>query len=123
MGLAVAISKGRSIPWLEIATMPQSISHDLDKNALATFPIEFAVEDLLPRAEIQFSLRDRDHHFSAHNGALQMRVGVVLAPVVRILSVWFFGSQFLQPALEVLMQAKLIVIYEDAGGDVHGIAK
>ncbi len=41
--------------------------------------VEFAVEDLLPRAEIEFAFGDRDDDVAAHDLTLEMRIGVVFA--------------------------------------------
>jgi hypothetical protein len=40
-----------------------------------------------------------------------------------ILGVWFFGSELFKPNLEVVVQAGLVIVYEDAGGYVHRVAK
>ena len=48
--------------------------------------VKFSVEDLLPRAEIQFPLRDRYHYFATHDLSFQVRISVILScPVVVIL--------------------------------------
>jgi hypothetical protein len=47
--------------------------------------VEFAIESLFPRPEIDFAFRDRDDDFPAHDLALEMSVGVVFTgPVVSI---------------------------------------
>ncbi len=48
--------------------------------------VEFAVEDLFPRAEVEFVGGDRDHNFTAHNLPFEMRVGVVFAGAATYLS-------------------------------------
>ena len=55
--------------------------------------------------------------------ALQMRVGVVLETVVVILAVRLFRSEPLQKSLEVPVQSAFVVVDEDRGGDVHGVAE
>src|SRR5262249_47558919 len=65
---------------------PAALSPDrLDQAALGPAPIELAVEDLLPRAEIELALGDRHHHFAAHDLSLVVGVGVILArPIVLV---------------------------------------
>ena len=57
-----------------------SFADDLDEHALATPPVELAVEDLLPRAEIELAARNRRHYLAPHHLALEVRVPVVLPP-------------------------------------------
>src|SRR5262245_29659724 len=61
---------------------PASLPDDLDQDPLGPAAVELAVEDLLPRAEVELPLRHRDHHLAAHDLALVVRVGVVLAGAV-----------------------------------------
>ena len=60
--------------------------------------VEFAVEDLLPRAEIEFAVGDRHDHLAPHDLAFQVRIGVILAgPVVTVLGNRFVRGEFFQP--------------------------
>ena len=54
-----------------------SLPNNLHKHAFAAVAVEFAIENLFPRAEVELTIRDRHHHFPAHDGALEMSVGVV----------------------------------------------
>ena len=54
-------------------------------HSLVALAVELAVEDLLPRTEVELALGDRDDDFAAHDLALHVRVGVVFAgAVVRV---------------------------------------
>ena len=68
-------------------------------------PVELAGENLLPRPEIQAAASNGDDDLPAHDGALEMGVRVVLAPVVRILAVRLLRGRPLQPLFNVRMQA------------------
>jgi hypothetical protein len=93
-----------------------------DKGALAAAAVKFAVEDLLPRPEIEFAFGDGDDDFAAHDLAFEVRVGVVFpGAVVLILRDGFVGRQALQPDFIVVMEARLVVIDKNGGGDVHGV--
>lgn len=76
---------------------------------------------MLPGAEVELAVGDRNHHLSAHDGALEMSVGIVLVAIVPVLTVGLFRSQFFQPGFVILMEAAFIVVDEYAGGDVHRI--
>lgn len=98
------------------------VSNYLDQHALAPSAIEFAVENLFPRSEIQFALADCDDDFPAHDLPLQMGVGVVFAgPVVSIAGGRRMRSQFFQPKFVIVMESWFIVIDEHGGSDVHGV--
>ena len=49
----------------------------LDEDSLAPSTVEFAVENLFPRPEVQFAFGDGDDDFAAHDLALEVGVGVV----------------------------------------------
>jgi len=54
---------------------------------------------------------------------LHVSIGIVLARAIVVIDLWagIEGGKLLQPLRIVAMQAGLVVIDEDAGGDVHGI--
>jgi prepilin-type N-terminal cleavage/methylation domain-containing protein len=95
---------------------------DFDQHALAAAAVEFAVENLFPRAEIQFAFRDGHNDFAAHDLAFQVRVRVVLAgAVVLVLRNRLVRREFFQPHIIIVQQAILGVVDINAGGDVHGV--
>src|SRR5450759_799542 len=55
----------------------------LEQHALAPAPVELGVEDLLPGAEVEAAVRDRQHDLMRHQLALEMGIGVVLAGVMK----------------------------------------
>ena len=96
-------------------------ANDLDKDPLGAFPVKLTVKNPLPGAEIEPTGGHGHHHLPAHQSALEVGVGVVLGTIVAVLGVGFFRGQLFQPLFEVLMQAGLVVIDENGGGDVHGV--
>jgi len=64
---------------------------------------------MLPGAEVQLSPCNGHHALPAHDGTLEVCIGIVLIPVVLIVGVGLFRGQFLQPTLIVLMQATLVI--------------
>ena len=84
--------------------------------------VELAVEDLLPRAEVELAVGDRDDDFAAHDLALEVRVGVVLAGAVVVVGAGrLVRRELFQPDFVVVMQPALVVVDEDRRGDVHGV--
>jgi hypothetical protein len=79
------------------------------------------VEDLLPGAEVELSLRDREHDLVRHEVALEMRVRVVLAVVVPVLLGRRVRREALEPVVEVLDEPRLGVVHVDGGRDVHRV--
>jgi hypothetical protein len=100
---------------------PRSIADDFDQNALAAKAVELAVKYLLPGAEIQFAAGDRDHRLAAHDGAFEMGIGIVFAPVVRVVRMGLFRGQSLQPLFEIGVKAGFVIVDEDRRGNVHRV--
>src|SRR5262245_33233178 len=50
------------------------LADNLHQHALAAVPVEFVIEDVLPRAEMQLATRDGHNHFAPHYLALEVRV-------------------------------------------------
>src|SRR5690606_7514904 len=94
---------------LSVAGCRALLPDDLDEHALTTKAIELAIEDLLPRAEIQPASRDGDDHFAPHDGPLQMGVRIVLVPIVLVLAVRFLWREMLEPFLKIAVQPALVV--------------
>src|SRR5713101_2906920 len=92
--------------------------HDLDDDAFPALAVELGVEDLLPWSQIEHAAGDRHHHLVAHQGALQVRVGVVFTSLV-VLVGQARRRQLLEPGLEVFDQPVLPIVDVHAGGDVH----
>src|SRR5208283_715937 len=104
---------------------PVSLADDFHQHALGATPVEFAVEHLLPRTEVEPAGGDGDDDFAAHDLALQMRVGVILTGTVVPVGLWrgIERRELFQPSLVVLVQPRFVVVYENRGGDVHGVAQ
>lgn len=92
----------------------KSFSNNFHQHPFPPVAVEFTVENLFPRAEIQLSLRDRDDHFPPHDLAFQVRVGVVFTGAVMMVTVnRFVRCQLFQPNFIIVQQPALIVIDED----------
>ena len=87
-----------------------------------TAPIELAIEDLHPGAEVEAAFRHGDD-FAAHDLAFHVGVGVVFAGAVVGVALGRFveRGQLLQPLFVIGVQARLIVVDEDRSCDVHGV--
>ena len=99
-----------------------SLSDYLDQHSLFSSAVEFAVENLFPRPEIQFAFGDRNDNFAAHDLTLQVCIGVVFAGTVVAIGVRRrVRRQFFQPQLIIVMKAGFIVVDEYRSRDVHGV--
>ena len=97
------------------------LPNDLHEHPFLAPAVELAVEDLLPWPEVEATGRHGADHLAAHDGALEVGVGVVLRAVVCVLAVGLLRCELLQPALEICMQPGLVVVDEHAGRDVHRV--
>jgi hypothetical protein len=98
------------------------VSDYLNQHSLPTSPVEFAVENLFPRAEIQFALGNCDDDFAAHDLTLEVGVSVVFAGAIMPIKggrcMW---RQCFQPQLVIVVKPRFIVIDKHRGSDVHGV--
>ncbi len=76
-------------------------THNLDNHSLVPLPIEFRIEDALPRAEIELACRDWDDDFVMDEQSLQMRIAVSLAGIV-VAVIFAKGRELFQPLVDVL---------------------
>ena len=72
---------------------------------------------------MEFSLGNRHHHLTTHDLALHMGIGIVFVAVMTVLTHRFVRSQALQPLFIVVVQARFVIVDEDRGSDVHGVAQ
>ena len=83
-------------------------SNDFYQGAFTAAAVKFAVENLFPRAEIEFPFCDSDNDFPPHDLAFQMGVSIVFAG--EIMSVMGGGRvrcELFQPGLVIRQQAVL----------------
>ena len=70
-----------------LPTCTASFPDDFYKNPLPAKAVKFPVKDLLPRSEVELPSGDRHNDLPAHDRALEVGVGIVLASVVGVLGV------------------------------------
>ncbi len=98
------------------------LANDLNQHSFFAPPVKLSVEDLFPWSEVKLSVRDRDHHFAAHDLALQMRIRVVLASaIMQISRDGLVRRELLKPLVVIVMQPGLVIIDKDRRSDVHRI--
>ena len=78
----------------------------LTSTRFGSVAVELAVENLLPRPEVELALRNGHHDLAAHDLPLEMSIGIVLAGavVVVVVRVRVERRQLLQPDAEVVVQ-------------------
>ena len=77
----VARSRAHGLPC-GTASATGSFADDLDQDALPAPAVELGVEDLLPRTEVQLTVRNGKNHFAPHDLALHMRIGIILTGII-----------------------------------------
>src|SRR5215471_6376204 len=101
---------------------PKLFSDNFHQHPFAPSTVELAIENLLPRAEIEFAVGNGDHNFAPHHLSFYVRIGIVFAGiVVAILLDRFVGRYFFQPDTVIVMKAGFVVIDKYRRGNVHGI--
>src|SRR5216684_2120018 len=94
-------------------------SHDFNDYFLVALAVEFRVENLLPWAEVEFPVGDRDDDLVVNDQRFEVRVSVVFSGLV-MLVVLPEGRKRFQPLVDVFDQAALVVVDVNSGSNVHG---
>ena len=103
--------------WGGLAFRHGLLPNDLYQHPLPPPPVKLAIENLFPRAEIEFAFGDADDDLAAHDLAFHVRVGVVLAgAVVLVLGGWRVRRQLFQPNVIVVKQTVFGIVDINAGG-------
>src|SRR5450756_1589942 len=87
-------------------------SHHFNDHSFVALAVEFGVENLLPGAEVEFSVGDREDDFVVNDQRLEVRVSVVFASLVMLVVLPEGGERF-QPLVDVLDEAALVVVDVD----------
>jgi hypothetical protein len=98
-------------------------TNNLHQDALFAASIELVIEDVLPRAEVEFPIRDGDNNFPTHDLPLVVSVGVVFAGAVVVIPLgrWIERCQFFQPLFVVFVQAWFCIVNEYRRSNVHRV--
>src|SRR6266446_8410064 len=90
-------------------------SHYFNDDSFVALAVEFGIENLLPRAEIEFSVGDRDDDLVMNDQRFEVSVSIVFSGLV-MLVVLPEGSERFQPLVDVFNESALIVVDIDSGG-------
>lgn len=128
-GLIEQINREPKIYLLKSSSVKQTMTtanlfaYYLYQYSLVAPAIELSIKDLFPRTKVELAIRNRHHNLSPHNLALVMSITVIFSGAIVMISFGtrVKGRQPLEPAFVILVQSGLIVVDEDARGDVHGI--
>src|SRR5208283_3999273 len=94
-------------------------SHYLNEDSFVALAVELGIENLLPGAEVELPVGDRDDDFVVDDQRFEVGVSVVFAGLVMLVVLPEGGERF-QPLVDVFEEAALVVVDVDPGGDVHG---
>ena len=91
----------------EVGSGRPLLPDDFDQRAFASSAIPLSVEDLFPRAEIEFAFGDGDNDFAAHHLPFEVSIGVILTGVVvTVLAGGFVGGELFKPIFVVRCAAR-----------------
>ena len=94
-------------------------SHYLNDHPFVALAVEFGIENLLPGAEVELPVGDRDDDFVVDDQRFEVGVSVVFAGLM-MLVVLPEGSEGFEPLVDVFDKPALVVVDVDPGGDMHG---
>src|SRR5882762_6913274 len=99
--------------------MGTSLANDFHQDALVSAAVKLPVKDLFPGTEIKFAVRNCDYDFPAHYLAFVMRVAVVFAGAIVMITLraGIERRQPFQPPLVVFVKTRLVIINEHARSD------
>jgi hypothetical protein len=99
---------GAGFHWGAVLVERRLLSDDLNQRAFLAPAVKLAVEDLLPRSEVELAAGDGDHHFASHHLPLHVRVRIVFAgAVVPVLRGRLVGREPFEPFLVIRVQARI----------------
>ena len=105
-------------------TIENSLTDNLDEHPFAPASVEFAVEDLLPGAEVKPASGYGNYNFTAHDLAFHVSIGIVFpAVVVSILVDRLVRGELFEPRGVVAMESALVVVDEHRSSDMHCVNK
>ena len=93
MGFRINFNSINLVVVADIASCRQALlSDDFDQNPFLSFAVEFTVKNLFPVPQVEIAGGHCHHHFPAHDGALQVGVGIVFITVMVITGIGFLNS-------------------------------
>lgn len=101
------------------------VAKDLDEHSFGASAVKLAVKDLFPRPEVELPIGDGHDHLSSHHLPFEMGIAVIFTRPVMLVRLprWIKRSESFEPALEVSVESRFVVVDEHTGGDVHGVAE
>src|SRR5437868_9656016 len=101
--------------WIHVSKL---FPDDFYDDPLFPLSIELGVEDSLPRSQIQLALCDRQGHRLMQQQTLEVRVAIVLTGLMVAVGL-AKRRELLQPLVDILNQARFVIVHIDGGGNVH----
>lgn len=75
--------------------------------------------DAFPRPEVELAFGNGDDDLMAEQHSLEVRIRIVLAGLMMHV-IGLARSKLFEPLHDVFPKTRLMVVHENAGGDVHG---
>ncbi len=58
------------------------LTDDLDQHSLTAVPVEFVIENMLPRPQVEFAVGDCNNHLPAHDLPLVVGIRIVFSRAI-----------------------------------------
>ena len=96
-----------------------SLSDDFDDDPFAALPIEFTVEEALPRTKVNTAIGDRQDYLVMEQEIFEVGIAIVFTCLMMAIA-GIFGCQLLCPFHDVAVEARFLVLDDDRCREVHG---
>ena len=95
------------------------LSDDFDDDPFAALPIEFAVEEALPRAKVNSAIGDGQDDLVMQQEVFEVGIAVILTCLVMAIG-GIYGCKLLGPFHDVAVEARFLILDDHRCGEVHG---
>lgn len=95
------------------------LSDDLDDDPFGALPIEFAVEEALPRAKVDPAIGDGQDDLVMQQEVFEVGIAVILTCLVMAIG-GIYGCKLLGPFHDVAVEARFLILDDNRCGEVHG---
>jgi hypothetical protein len=95
------------------------LSNNLDDDPFGALPIEFAVEEALPRAKVDSAIGDGQDDLVMQQEVFEVGIAVILSRLMMAIG-GIFGCELLCPFHDVAVEARFLVLDDYRRGEMHG---
>ena len=96
-----------------------SLSNDFDDDLFAALPIEFTVEETLPRTKVNPAIGDGQDDLVMEQEVFEVGIAVIFTCLMMAIA-GIFGCDSLCPFHDIAVEAGFLVLDDDRCSEVHG---